>query len=285
MSTDDALQRDALQLDPGARRGRPVARILVVWLSTAVTLVLLSALLSGIQVDSWGAAVAAAAVIGLLNALLWPLIVRRRASVDGRHARPGRDRPQWRHRAARIGGGRWAEGQLAGGGDRGDDRDHARQHGGLERAGDRRRRLLVPARPASLWQARPRRLRTSRRPACCSSRSTASPTTSCSARFATGTRPRWRAGCGAARTVLRDGRPTGPPRPARARPASCTATTTTCPPSAGGRRTAARRSSRTIRATPRSSSAATPTVAGCCSATARAARTSSRAMRRTACSR
>ncbi|HWX52509.1 MAG TPA: phage holin family protein, partial [Solirubrobacteraceae bacterium] len=68
--------RDPSQLDDGARRGRPVARILVVWLSTAVTLVLLSALLSGIQVDSWGAAVVAAAVIGLLNALLWPLIVR-----------------------------------------------------------------------------------------------------------------------------------------------------------------------------------------------------------------
>src|SRR4029077_8050581 len=51
-------------------------RVLVVWLSTAVTLGLLSAVLSGIHVDSWGAEVAAAAVIGLLNALLWPLIVR-----------------------------------------------------------------------------------------------------------------------------------------------------------------------------------------------------------------
>jgi uncharacterized membrane protein YvlD (DUF360 family) len=67
---------DASLPDPGARRARPVARVLIVWLSTAATLVLLSALLSGIHVDSWGAAVAAAAVIGLLNALLWPLIVR-----------------------------------------------------------------------------------------------------------------------------------------------------------------------------------------------------------------
>ena len=36
------------------------------------------------------------------------------------------------------------------------------------------------------------------------------------------------------------GRPTGPRRPAPARPGCCTATTTTCPRSAGGRRTAAR---------------------------------------------
>ena len=41
------------------------------------------------------------------------------------------------------------------------------------------------------------------------------------------------------------GRPTGPRRPAPARPACCTATTTTCPRSAGGRRTPSARSSRT----------------------------------------
>jgi uncharacterized membrane protein YvlD (DUF360 family) len=69
-------EHDASQLEARAPRGRLLARVFVVWLSTAATLVLVSALFSGIQVDSWGAAVTAAAIIGLLNALLWPLIVR-----------------------------------------------------------------------------------------------------------------------------------------------------------------------------------------------------------------
>ena len=65
--------------------------------------------------------------------------------------------------------------------------------------------------------------------------------------------------------------------------ACCTAPTTTCPPSAGGRRTPAARSSPTTRATPPRSSAAAPTAAACSTPTARAARTSSPATRRTAC--
>src|SRR3712207_858583 len=49
---------------------------MVVWLITAVTLVLLSVLLSGVEVTSFGAALIASALIGLFNALVWPLLVR-----------------------------------------------------------------------------------------------------------------------------------------------------------------------------------------------------------------
>jgi uncharacterized membrane protein YvlD (DUF360 family) len=84
-------------------------------------------------------------------------------------------------------------------------------------------------------------------------------------------------------TVCTAGRPTGPRRPARARPGCCTATTTTCQRSAGGRRTASARSSPTTRATRPSSRAGTPTGAACCTRTAPAAPTSSPATPRTAC--
>lgn len=58
-------------------RGRsPIWRILLIWVLTAATLGLLSGVLSGVSVDSVGAAFAAAAVIGLLNALVWPLLLR-----------------------------------------------------------------------------------------------------------------------------------------------------------------------------------------------------------------
>jgi uncharacterized membrane protein YvlD (DUF360 family) len=51
-------------------------RVMVVWLITAATLVLLSVLLSGVEVTSFGAALIASALIGLFNALVWPLLVR-----------------------------------------------------------------------------------------------------------------------------------------------------------------------------------------------------------------
>jgi uncharacterized membrane protein YvlD (DUF360 family) len=51
-------------------------RVIAVWLITAATLILLSALLSGVEVTSFGAALLAAALIGLFNALVWPLVVR-----------------------------------------------------------------------------------------------------------------------------------------------------------------------------------------------------------------
>jgi uncharacterized membrane protein YvlD (DUF360 family) len=60
----------------GGRRERPVARVLAIWVLAALALGALAALLPGVSVDSVGAAFAAAALIGLLNALLWPLLLR-----------------------------------------------------------------------------------------------------------------------------------------------------------------------------------------------------------------
>src|SRR5215217_2154617 len=51
-------------------------RVIAVWLITAATLTLLSTLLSGVEVTSFGAALVAAALIGLFNALVWPLLIR-----------------------------------------------------------------------------------------------------------------------------------------------------------------------------------------------------------------
>jgi len=59
-----------------ASRKAVFLRVIVVWLITAATLVLLSALLSGVEVTSFGAALIATALIGLFNALVWPLLVR-----------------------------------------------------------------------------------------------------------------------------------------------------------------------------------------------------------------
>src|SRR5215204_262921 len=51
-------------------------RVIAVWVITAASLVLLSALLPGVAMRSFGAALGAAALIGLLNALVWPLLIR-----------------------------------------------------------------------------------------------------------------------------------------------------------------------------------------------------------------
>ena len=51
-------------------------RVIAVWLITAATLVLLGVLLPGVEVRSFGSALIAAALIGLFNALVWPLVVR-----------------------------------------------------------------------------------------------------------------------------------------------------------------------------------------------------------------
>lgn len=51
-------------------------RVIAVWLLTAATLVLLGVLLPGVQVTSFEAALIATALIGLFNALVWPLVVR-----------------------------------------------------------------------------------------------------------------------------------------------------------------------------------------------------------------
>jgi len=53
---------------------RPIIRILIIWVIQALALLFLTWLLSGLQINSIWTAFAGAAVIGLLNALLWPLL-------------------------------------------------------------------------------------------------------------------------------------------------------------------------------------------------------------------
>jgi uncharacterized membrane protein YvlD (DUF360 family) len=60
---------------PGSRR-RPVLRIAVILVLTAGTLLLLSAILDGVDVKDFGAALGSAALLGLVNALVWPLVIR-----------------------------------------------------------------------------------------------------------------------------------------------------------------------------------------------------------------
>jgi putative membrane protein len=51
-----------------------ILRVLVIWGISAVALIIMTFLLDGIQIESIGVAIVGAAVIGLLNALLWPLL-------------------------------------------------------------------------------------------------------------------------------------------------------------------------------------------------------------------
>ena len=53
---------------------RPWVRILLIWAIESFALVLMSFILDGLTIDSVGTAILAAAAIGLLNALLWPLL-------------------------------------------------------------------------------------------------------------------------------------------------------------------------------------------------------------------
>jgi uncharacterized membrane protein YvlD (DUF360 family) len=53
-----------------------VLRVLVVWLLTAASLHLMSAILSGFAIEGTGTALFSAAIIGLINALVWPVLIR-----------------------------------------------------------------------------------------------------------------------------------------------------------------------------------------------------------------
>ena len=59
-------------------RGRPLVRftirVLVIWAIQSLALIIMAWLLDSVQIDALGTAIVAAAVIGLLNALLWPLL-------------------------------------------------------------------------------------------------------------------------------------------------------------------------------------------------------------------
>jgi putative membrane protein len=57
-------------------RGRTIFRVLLVWVITAASLQLFADLIPGIHVARWQAAFLGAAIICLLNALIWPLFIR-----------------------------------------------------------------------------------------------------------------------------------------------------------------------------------------------------------------
>ncbi len=71
-----AMEPGAVTPKPGRRgpsSGHPVLRVAVVWLFTGAVFVLLGWLLPGLTVTSPGAALAAAGLLGLINALVWPV--------------------------------------------------------------------------------------------------------------------------------------------------------------------------------------------------------------------
>ena len=53
---------------------RSIARVLVVWFSEAVGLVLMIHFVPGLSVDTWETAILVVCVIALLNAILWPIL-------------------------------------------------------------------------------------------------------------------------------------------------------------------------------------------------------------------
>ena len=73
------LTRDQRPPRPASQRFgglRPFVRGLAVWVSTALALQLMAWLLPGVTITGTGGALIAAAVLGVLNALVWPLLVR-----------------------------------------------------------------------------------------------------------------------------------------------------------------------------------------------------------------
>jgi uncharacterized membrane protein YvlD (DUF360 family) len=52
-----------------------VYRAIVIWVASAGALLIMSALLDGFDVSSFGAALGAAALIGILNAVVWPVLI------------------------------------------------------------------------------------------------------------------------------------------------------------------------------------------------------------------
>ena len=131
----------------GPRAGSPqLARVVVVWVITAAALMLLSALLAGFDVEDFGAALASAAAIGLINALVWPLVIRVALPLTVLTLGLGV--------LVLNGAVVWAVSELEPGmavdahrrRRRGGARPHRGQHRGHLAARHRRRRLLVPQR-------------------------------------------------------------------------------------------------------------------------------------------
>ena len=55
---------------------RPIVRVLIIGIFEVIGLVLMALLLDGLEIDRLGTAILAVAIIGLLNALLWPILSR-----------------------------------------------------------------------------------------------------------------------------------------------------------------------------------------------------------------
>jgi uncharacterized membrane protein YvlD (DUF360 family) len=55
---------------------RPILRLVIVWVATAALLLLLAWLLPGFHIEGFWSALAAAGLLGLVNALVWPTLVR-----------------------------------------------------------------------------------------------------------------------------------------------------------------------------------------------------------------
>ena len=55
---------------------RSIARVIVVWVSEAAGLLLMTHIVPGLRVDGWAAACMAVLVIASLNAVLWPFLSR-----------------------------------------------------------------------------------------------------------------------------------------------------------------------------------------------------------------
>ena len=53
-----------------------IGRTLIIWISEVLGLALIARLVDGIQIDSWGQAFLFIAVVGLLNAIMWPILSR-----------------------------------------------------------------------------------------------------------------------------------------------------------------------------------------------------------------
>jgi putative membrane protein len=53
---------------------RSIGRVLVVWVSEAVGLVLMTRFVPGLRVDAWTTAILVVAVVALLNAIMWPIL-------------------------------------------------------------------------------------------------------------------------------------------------------------------------------------------------------------------
>ncbi len=214
-----------------------VRSLLVGWTLAAAGLLTAALVLPGLRVDGVLGAFGVVAVIGVLNALVVPVVARIRLPLT---ILSGFMRCwSWTQRVLWIAADTISDSIVVDNVRLGPRRRSCRCRGDAgvpDRSRRQQRRHVLAARDradgATLGQAGSHRqawdrLRRDRR-----SRLSGAPTRA----SATATRRRWRAGLRPAHTVSSSGRRISRPRPAPARRESCSAPTTTSPPSAGSRR-------------------------------------------------